>query len=205
MRRSTRNDAFTLAEVMVASAVALLIAAAVAAALIASFGAFSRAAARPEVEFDLARIDAFETIRSDLSCAALLGGIPFSGAEDGFSCARLLHSRRTPDGAAVVRIEWAAAPDGGCVRTATRAGETVSETRWGPEFGPLRLSYARISPPPADGGDGSAAPSGDREPAWADVWAGPGIPGLVRVRWGATEAEIAPVCALPSPDAEVAP
>ena len=70
---------------------------------------------------------------------------------------------------------------------------------------PSLTAERRISPPPADGGDGSAAPSGDREPAWADIWAGPGIPGLVRVRWGATEAEIAPVCALPSPDAEGAP
>ena len=204
MRRSTKTDAFTLVEVMVAAAVAVLIAAAVAAALISAFGAFSRAAADPETERNLERIDAFETLRADLACAAPLSGTPFSGTENGFSCARLLSPTRTPDGAVVVRVEWAAAPNGGCVRTVTRADATLSEERHGPAFGPLRFSYGRLPDCP-DAEDGPAAPQGAGlpardEPIWSDAWSGPGLPAVVRVRWGTLEADVALPCALPAPE-----
>jgi len=203
MRRSTKTDAFTLVEVVVASAVAVLIAAAVAAALISAFGAFSRTAADPETERNLERIDAFETLRADLACAAPLSGTAFAGAEDGFSCARLLSPRRTPDGAVVVRVEWAASPDGGCVRTVTRAGAVLSEERHGPAFGPLRFSYGRLpdrpeTPPGSDTPD-RGLPARD-EPAWSDAWSGTDLPAVVRVRWGSLESEIALPCAFSEPE-----
>ena len=196
MRRSTKNSAFTLVEVLVASSVAVLIAAAVAAVLIASFGAFARAAADPATERNLERIDAFETLRADLAGAMLLEGASFCGAEDGFSCARLLSPARTPDGAVVIRVEWATSPDGGCRRTVTRAGTVLAEERHGPECGLLRLSYGRPPVRPPDGAPSGAAGDATGEPEWSDVWTRSGLPAVVRVRWGSLESEIAIPCAL---------
>ena len=91
--RSPREESppragFTLVEVLVASAVAVVLAVAVAGVLHAGFSAWSRVAARPDAEAALARLDAFEALRADVASALPLRDAPFRGDARGFSSER---------------------------------------------------------------------------------------------------------------------
>lgn len=195
MRRSTKTDplraGFTLVEVLVASAVAVVLAVAVAGVLHAGFSAWSRVAARPDAEAALARLDAFEALRADVASALPLRDAPFRGDARGFSSARLLAPALPDEPARPVLVRWAPA-SGGAVRELRDPGADLPFSSR-PFAGSLRLSYARLLRPAT-----SNAPA---ELAWSDEWTRDALPAAVRAEWGSLRADIAVACAAPDPDA----
>ena len=169
MSRSTRTSAFTLVEVVVASAVAVLLAVAAAGVLSVAFRSFGRVASDRRAEAAIGRIDFFEALRADLAAA-----LPEPGSFEGDALS--LHLLRLaappgagPAGARAEAVRWEPA-SGSARRVAERAGRPAAESLH--PFAP-RFSYARLVPPPATNVPAALE--------WRDDWRRPGLPAAVRV------------------------
>lgn len=117
------RDGFTLLEVLIASAVAVLVVAASLATLASGFRVFAslrNAANRSLAERHLL----FETLEADLSAAAPIytHPIPFQGEKDSLSLMRLWSNYRTEHSIRPVRILWAPT-NGGMERMLFAPGE----------------------------------------------------------------------------------
>jgi ATP-dependent helicase HrpB len=166
-RAKPRAGGFTLVEVVVASAVAVLLAVAVAGVLGVAFGSFGRVASDRRAEEAIERIDFFEAIRSDLVSA-----MPEPGSFEGDALSFRLLRLAAPPGAAGAHAEtvrWEPA-SGAARRIAERAGTPAAEA-----FHPFapRFSYARLVPPVATNAPAALD--------WLDDWRRPGLPAAVRV------------------------
>ncbi len=187
--RTSRRAGFTLAEVLVAVAVAAVVAALCGVALWQGFRVQARVAGNPAAEADLARLALAEALRADVASAAPLASVPFRGDARGFSAARLRAAPGAAPGApaAVVRFSWAPAPDGRAMlrrETPVAAAEgALALARAVPHpapDGPPRFSYAALAPGPAGTNDAPAL-------VWSDAWTDPAAPpALVRASFGAT-------------------
>jgi hypothetical protein len=169
MSRSTRTSAFTLVEVVVASAVAVLLAVAVAGVLGVAFGSFGRVASDRRAAEAVERLDFFEALRADLASA-----LPEPGSLEGDALSlRLLRLAAPPGagpaGARAETVRWEPA-SGSARRVAERAGRPAAESIH--PFAP-RFSYARLVPPAATNAPASLD--------WRDEWRRPGLPAAVRV------------------------
>lgn len=167
--RPPRAAGFTLVEVVVASAVAVLLAVAAAGVLSVAFGSFGRVASDRRAEESIERLDFFEALRADLASA-----LPELGSFEGDALSMRLLRLAAPPGAApggvraeVVRWEPAS---GAARRVAERAGGPAAEALH--PFAP-RFSYARLVPP--------AATNAPAALEWRDDWRRPGLPAAVRV------------------------
>ena len=191
--RTSRRAGFTLAEVLVATAVAAVVAALCGAALWQGFRVQARLAANRPAEDDLARLALVEALRADVASAAPLALVPFEGDARGFSAARLHAAAGAAPAApaAVVRFSWTPAPDGRSMlrREAPAAGDIAADAEalalarplpyLAPDGAP-RFSYAALVPDPADTNKPPSL-------AWSDEWTDPdAAPALVRASFGAT-------------------
>ena len=169
--RPARRHAFTLVELLVASAAAGLAMIAAAAAISAALRSF--ASVSTAGDDGTRRVLMVAALEQDLASAMPLGGTPFAGENDAMSFARLVSPSRAEGDAVVATVRWNRDDAGVMVRTLTRAGsdDPLSVERFGPAS-VFRLAYA-----------------GAREPAaetleWTDAWTGETIPGLVRATVG---------------------
>ena len=181
----TSRAAFTLAEVLVASLVAVVVAGAAAAVLWQGFRVHARVAADRAAEDDLARLALAEALRADVFSAAPLALVAFAGDARGFSAARLRAAPgAAPGPASVVRFSWAPSPDGrAMLRREAAPGADLSlarPVRYPAPDGTPRFSYAALVPDPADT---------NKPPSlvWSDEWTVPSAsPALVRAAFGKT-------------------
>ena len=167
--RAPRGAGFTLVEVVVASAVAVLLAVAVAGVLSVAFGSFGRVASDRRAEEAIERLDFFEALRADLASA-----LPEPGSFGGDALSlHFLRLAATPGagegGVRAETVRWEPA-SGSARRVAERAGAPAAETLH--PFAP-RFSYARLVPPPATNVPAALE--------WRDDWRRPGLPASVRV------------------------
>ena len=130
MSRSTRTSAFTLVEIVVASAVAVLLAVAAAGVLSVAFGSFGRVASDRRAAEAVERLDFFEALRADLASA-----LPEPGSFEGDALSlRLLRLAAPPGagpaGARAETVRWEPA-SGATRRTAERAGFPAAESSSG--------------------------------------------------------------------------
>lgn len=169
--KPARRHAFTLVELLVASAAAGLAMIAAAAAISAALRSFASVSASGDD--GTRRVLMLAALEQDLASAMPLGGSSFAGEDDAMTFARLVSPSRSDGDAVVAIVRWSRDADGVMVRTLTRAGsdDPLSVERFGspPVF---RLAYA-----------------GAREPAaetleWTDAWVGETPPGLVRATVG---------------------
>ena len=169
--KPARRHAFTLVELLVASAAAGLAMIAAAAAISAALRSFASVSASGDD--GTRRVLMLAALEQDLASAMPLGGTSFAGEDDAMTFARLVSPSRSDGDAVVAIVRWSRGADGVMVRTLTRAGsdDPLSVERFGspPVF---RLAYA-----------------GAREPAaetleWTDAWVGETPPGLVRATVG---------------------
>lgn len=169
--KPARRHAFTLVELLVASAAAGLAMIAAAAAISAALRSFASVSASGDD--GTRRVLMLAALEQDLASAMPLGGTSFAGEDDAMTFARLVSPSRSDGDAVVAIVRWSRDADGVMVRTLTRAGsdDPLSVERFGspPVF---RLAYA-----------------GAREPAaetleWTDAWVGETPPGLVRATVG---------------------
>ena len=135
----SRRGAFTLMEVLLATAIGALLVAAALGALSVAVDAFNAVSASGGADAERARFVA--AIGADVASAAPLGGVRFSGGRNAMSFARLASQTRSTNGVEVVRVEWGASADGGTVRTLTRADGTCVREKFGGVRG-RRLRYA---------------------------------------------------------------
>ena len=193
MKASTNRDAaFTLVEVLVASAIAAITIATGAFALGQAFRAFSSVAGLSrKIEGDTARLEAFERLRSDLASAIPPpeNGPPstatFAGDRAGFSCLRLASANRTEAGYRLFRVTWEGDGAGGCIRRAEpvaqppappgSSGDCAPLLRFPARWGPLSFEWTAATPAAA-----GAAP-------WRDDWIENALPAAASVRWGELE------------------
>ena len=169
--RPARRHAFTLVELLVASAAAGLAMIAAAAAISAALRSFASVSASGDD--GTRRVLMLAALEQDLASAMPLGGSSFAGEDDAMTFARLFSPSRSDGDAVVAIVRWSRDADGVMVRTLTRAGsdDPLSVERFGPAS-VFRLAYA-----------------GAREPAaetleWTDAWTGETMPGLVRATVG---------------------
>ncbi len=179
----SRRGAFTLMEVLLATAIGALLVAAALGALSVAVDAFNAVSASGGADAERARFVA--AIGADVASAAPLGGVRFSGGRNAMSFARLASQTRSTNGVEVVRVEWGASADGGTVRTLARADGTCVREKFGGVRG-MRLRYA--------GRPAGAEAAAMRELAWVDEWGGKAYPGIVRVEFDDVALDLAPMC-----------
>jgi prepilin-type N-terminal cleavage/methylation domain-containing protein len=169
--KPARRHAFTLVELMVATAAAGLAMIAAAAAISAALRSFASVSASGGD--GTRRVLMLAALEQDLASAMPLGGTSFAGEGDAMTFARLVSPSRSDGDAVVAIVRWSRDADGVMVRTLTRAGDdappAVERFVPAPVF---RLAYA-----------------GARETAaetleWTDAWTGETPPGLVRATVG---------------------
>lgn len=175
------GSGFTLAEVVVATAVAAFLAAVSALSLSSAFRAFGAISARgPALSDAAARLDALETLRMDLSCALPPPATRFSGSDTGFSCSRLVSPARANDGFLLAGVSWGHGPGGAAERRVSTAISPDAPPRRYPEsWGAPVFAWAMSVSNAAPAGSGGATGHVD----WRDDWTGERPPSAARVRW----------------------
>ncbi|MGN0844015.1 MAG: prepilin-type N-terminal cleavage/methylation domain-containing protein [Kiritimatiellia bacterium] len=188
------RDGFTLLEVLIASAVAVLVVAASLATLASGFRVFAslrNASNRTLAERHLL----FETLEADLSAAAPMytHPIPFQGEKDSLSLMRLWSNYRTEHSIRPVRILWVST-NGGMERMLFAPGEEEpfrTERFSCPES--IRFEYGTQieQEKEADFADATADEEMMASPVvWQESWAKKELPMAVRIACGDTVLEV---------------
>ncbi len=163
--------AFTLVELLVATAAASLAMIAAATAISAALRSFASVSAASED--GTRRVLMLAALEEDLACAAPLAAIPFAGENDAMAFARLISPSRSDGDAVVAIVRWSRDADGVMVRTLTHPGAdappAIERFVPAPVF---RLAYAGARVPPSETLE------------WTDAWTGETPPGLVRATVG---------------------
>lgn len=166
------DSAFTLIELLIATAISAIVIVAVSAVISAGMRTFASVAGAGEDE--LRRVRLVSAIEQDLASAMPLNGLKFEGEGSRMSFPRMVSFSRSTNSTAIVGITWARDAGGGIVRTLTRADETETKEDFGrtPNF---RIAYAG-----EDGEGGLPA----KTLTWTDEWKRDAFPGILRVDFG---------------------
>jgi len=167
------DSAFTLIELLIATAISAGVIVAASAVISAGMRTFASVSAAGEDE--LRRVRLVSAIEQDLASAMPLNGLKFEGEGSRMSFPRMVSFSRSTNSTAIVGITWARDAGGGIVRTLTRADETETKEVFGrtPNF---RIAYAGEE----DGGNRVPV----KTPTWTDEWKREAFPGIVRVDFG---------------------
>ena len=213
---------FTLVEVLIASAAAMLIVLSGVAALTAGFRVFS-SMSNPAHEPLLTLHSLLETLEQDAASVAAMCGdtAPFHGDESGWEGVRLRSAYQTAASIEPVRVRWALS-GGALERTLFRPGEEqpFQTSRWvlpaaADEDAPGGGAAAAVAGAAAPGsagstaaetaasGAGAATPQTARPPLaplqWGPAWTQRGLPLAIRFTCGETVLEVARMVAEPDP------
>ena len=165
--------AFTLIELLIATAISAIVMLATGAVISAGLRTFASVSAAGGDE--LLRVRLVSALEQDIASAMPLGGMKFEGEGSRMSFPRMVSFSHSTNATAIVKIQWGRDVCGGIVRTLTRADETQTKEDFGRSAN-FRIAYA-------GGGDGA-----DRLPSrtltWTDDWTRDAFPGIVRVDFG---------------------
>lgn len=173
MKAQRRDRAFTLIELLIATAISAVVIAAASAVISAGMRTFASVSAAGEDA--LRRVQLVSALEQDLASAMPLNGLKFEGEGSRMSFPRMVSFSRSTNATAIVKIQWERDAGGGIVRTLTRADKTETKERFGRTQN-FRIVYA--------GAEEGESPPSAKTLTWTDEWKRESFPGIVRVDFG---------------------